>query len=275
MFTRKALLGACLALVGLMPLKSQAEIRTQPVEYRDGKQILEGYLAYDDATESVRPGVLVIPEWWGLTDYPKRRATMLAKQGYVAFVADMYGKGQVTNDPKQAAAWATPLRSDRALMRERAGAGLDVLLANKLTDKTKVAAIGYCFGGTTALELARGGAPLAGVISFHGDLSRTENEGPDNIKCKILVCHGADDPMVTPASVMTFVDEMKLAKADYQINVYANAVHAFTNPEADGHHIPGIGYSESADKRSWMALNDFFSEVFGAEQVTKMPAEKM
>ena len=241
---------------------ARAELRTQEVEYRDGATVCKGFIAYDDATEDLRPAVLVVPEWWGMTDYPKHRATQLARMGYVAFVADIFGNGKTTDDPQQAGAWATPFNKDRHLMRQRAQAGLDALLSQKYVDKSRVAAIGYCFGGTTCLELARAGAPLVGVISFHGDVRRTDDEGPDNIKAKILVCHGAEDPMVPLAALTLFADEMKQAKADWQVNVYSGAMHAFTNPAADSHHIPGIVYNEQADKRSWMALCDFFAELF-------------
>ena len=266
---RSSTLAAGFAAVVLLLLSSsiaRAKIRTQEVEYRDGPQVLRGVLAFDDATEDARPAVLVVPEWWGMTDYPKHRATQLARMGYVAFVADMYGDGRKTDDPKQAGAWATSFMKDRNLMRQRARAALDTLLNQRYVDKARVAAIGYCFGGTCCLELARAGAPLAGIISFHGDVTRTPDEGPDNIKSKVLVCHGADDPMVPMAAVNTFAEEMKLAKADWQINLYSGAVHAFTNPAADSHHIPGIAYNAEADRRSWMALNDFFAELFRQEE---------
>ncbi len=241
-------------------------IRTQVIEYRDGPTVLEGFVAYDDATEELRPAVLIAPEWWGLTDYPKHRAEQLARMGYVAFAIDMYGKGEATDDPAQASKWVTPFYSDRKLCRQRAQAGLDTLMAQKYVDKSRVAAIGYCFGGMVALELARSGAPLAGVITFHGDVRRAGDEGPDDIKAKILVCHGGDDPLVPMKAVWEFQDEMNQAKADYQINIYSGAKHAFTNPAADSHHIDGIAYNEQADKRSWMALNDFFAEIFRLPQ---------
>ena len=261
-------MGRCLFASSLMfamcivaPM-ARGAIRTTPIEYRDGPVVLEGYLAYDDATADARPAVLIAPEWWGLTDYEKHRAEQLARMGYVAFVIDMYGKGQATNDPQQAGKWATPFHSDRNLMRRRAKAGLDVLMSQKMTDPKRVAAIGYCFGGSVVLELARAGEPLAGVITFHGDLSRAENEGPDNITAKILICQGADDPMVSAQAVSAFEQEMKEAKANYQINLYGARCMPFTNPAADEHHIPGIGYNKQADKRSWMALCDFFEELF-------------
>lgn len=251
-----ALLLVCLATT------ARAEIRTQTVEYRDGETILEGFLAFDDASSNLRPGVLIAPEWWGLTDYPKHRAEQLARMGYVAFAIDMYGKGATTDDPAEAGKLMTPIKNDRKLMRRRAQAGLDTLMDQKYVDKNKLAAIGYCFGGTTVLEMARDGSPLAGVICFHGDLGRTDNEGPDKIHAKVLVCHGADDPHAPLKTVDPFEEEMKLAKADFQVNVYSGAMHAFTNPDADRHHIPGIAYNEEADRRSWMALTDFFAEIF-------------
>jgi dienelactone hydrolase len=238
------------------------EIRIEKIEYRDGPAVLEGFLAYDDATQDLRPGVLVIPEWWGLTDYPKHRAVQLARMGYVAFVADMYGDGKTTDDPAQAGQWATPFFTDRGLMRQRAGAALTKLLDQKYVDKSRVAAIGYCFGGTGVLELAREGAPLVGVIAFHANLTRSADEGPDSIKAKILICHGADDPLAPVSTVPTLIQELKEAKADYQVNIYSGAVHAFTNPDADSHHMDGVAYNAQADKRSWMALNDFFAEIF-------------
>jgi dienelactone hydrolase len=251
-----------LALVLCLSSFLKAELRMQQVEYKDGDTTCEGYLAYDDTNTNLRPAVLVIPEWWGLDDYPKHRADQLAKMGYVAFVADIYGQGQNTQDPAQAGAWAKPFQTDRKLFRRRAMAGLNTLLDQKYVDKTRVAAIGYCFGGTGVLELARSGAPLVGVVSFHGALARTDDEGPDAIKSKILVCHGGDDPMVPAKQLGAFEAEMKEAGANYQINIYSGAVHAFTNPAADSHHIPGIGYNEQADRRSWAAMKDFFEEVF-------------
>jgi dienelactone hydrolase len=240
----------------------RAEIRTEPVEYHDGPTLLKGFLAYDDATQDVRPGVLVCPEWWGLTDYPKHRAEELAKLGYVAFVADLYGDGRVTADPAEAGAMHAPLMADRKMLRQRTQAALDTLTAHKLVDKTRIAAIGYCFGGAAAIELARAGAPLVGVVSFHGDLSRTPDEGPDHITAKVLVCHGGADTMVTPATLASFEQEMKEAGVDCQINIYSGAKHAFTNPAADTYHLPPVGYNEEADHRSFAAMKDFLAEVF-------------
>ena len=251
-------------LVSLMAASfARAAIRTDAVEYRDGATVLEGFLCYDDSLQSQRPAVVVYPEWCGTTQYPKHRAEMLAKMGYIAFAADMYGKGVTTDDPQQANALHAPFMKDRAMLRQRAMAGLNTLLGQKYVDHSRVAAIGYCFGGGISLELARAGAPLVGVISFHGDLSRTDDEGPDKIQAKVLVCTGADDAFVPASLVSSFEEEMKLAKANYQVVVYGGTKHGFTNPEADSHHIPNISYNAQSDARSWAALNDFFAEVFG------------
>jgi dienelactone hydrolase len=174
----------------------------------------------------------------------------------------MYGKGVTTEDPQQAGKWSTPFGEHRDQTRQRAQAALDTLLSQKYVDKSRVAAIGYCFGGMVALELARSGAPLVGVISFHGNLSRTPAEGPDNIKAKILVCHGGADPMVPAKVVAAFEEEMVQTKSNYQINIYGGAMHAFTNPAADSHHIPGVAYNEQADHRSWADAKNFFAEIF-------------
>ncbi len=240
---------------------ARADLRTQTVEYYDGSTKCEGFLAYDDATADARPGVLVCPEWWGLTDYPKRRAEQLARLGYVAFVADIYGGGQVTAEPAEATRLSKPFGADRALVRRRAGAALDVLMNDKRVDKAHVAAIGYCFGGMAVLELARGGSPLAGVVAFHGSLGRTDAEGPDHITGKVLVCHGADDPLVPAPALAAFEQEMKREKVDYEIDLYGGAMHAFTNPAAATYHVAGVAYDAEADRRSWASAQDFLAEV--------------
>jgi dienelactone hydrolase len=242
-----------------------AAVKTENITYKQGDTELQGYLAYDDNMKDKRPGVLVVPEWWGLNEYPKSRAEQLAKLGYVAFAADMYGKGKVTEDPKQAGQWAGELRGNRQLMRERALAALDELKKNQRVDSSKIAAIGYCFGGTTVLELARGGADLAGVVSFHGGLDSAPGMEAKTVKPKVLVLHGADDPMATETQVSAFQKEMKSAKADWQTIIYSGAVHGFTNPKNGAGALGGaVAYNEKADKRSWQAMQDFFAEIFGS-----------
>jgi dienelactone hydrolase len=251
-----------LAVILMATTNSRAAIKTQDIEYKDGDVQLKGYLAYDDSQSGARPAVLVIPEWWGLTDYVKHRAEQLAGLGYVAFAADIYGKDVTTNDPKEAGKLAGAFYKDRAMMRNRAMAGLNVLKQQPQTNASKVAVIGYCFGGTTALELARGGADVIGVVSFHGGLDFQNDDDNKNIKGKLLLCTGADDPMIPMEKVEKFQDALRKAKANFQINIYCDAKHAFTNPEADSHHIDGIAYNAQADQRSWSAMKDFFTEIF-------------
>jgi len=219
-------------------------------------------LVYDNASQAPRPGILVFPEWWGMTDYPQHRAEQLAQLGYVAFAADMYGDGAQTDDPKEAAAWSGKVHGDSATLRARAQAALDVLANDPHVDRTRIAAIGYCFGGTVALELARSGANIVGVVSFHGGLSTANPDDAKNIKGKILVCTGAEDKFIPPDQIAAFEDEMRNAGVDYQVIVYGGAHHAFTNPAADSHHIPNIAYNANADHRSWAAMRSFFDEVF-------------
>lgn len=254
-----------LLIIGLLCLWSVnagAELQTEAVEYKHGDTVLEGYLAYDNAIKGKRPGVLVVHEWWGNNDYSKRRAEQFAKLGYVAFALDMYGKGIIAKDAKEAGALAGKYRSDRKLMRERANAGLDVLRKHELTDTKRMAAIGYCFGGTTILELARSGAPLAGFVSFHGGLDTSDLKDAANIKGKVLVLHGGDDPYVTAEQMAAFQEEMRKAEVDWQVYIYGGAVHSFTNPDSGNDKSKGLAYDEKADKRSWEAMKMFFAEIF-------------
>jgi dienelactone hydrolase len=255
-------LSVSLALILLMASTAQSEVVTEPVIYNHGEAELEGYLAWDNALEGTRPGVLVVHEWTGLNDYTKMRCRQLAELGYVAFAVDMYGKGIRPQTPEEASKQAGIYRSDRELMRARVNAGLDVLLNNKLCDRSRVAAIGYCFGGGTVLELARSGAAIAGVVSFHGNLDTPDPTVAKNINCKILVCHGADDPHVTWDQVMAFVDEMRAADVDYQFIAYSGAVHSFTNPNSGNDPSGGAAYNPVADRRSWQHMKMFFDELF-------------
>jgi dienelactone hydrolase len=240
----------------------RAEIVTKTVEYKQNGTTLEGYLAYDDSIKTARPGVLIVHQWKGLGDYEKMRAEMLAKMGYVAFACDIYGKGVRPSTMQEAGAQAGKYKSDRALLRERVKAGLRTLRAQQGVDGKHIAAIGYCFGGTTALELARSGAEIVGVVSFHGGLSTPTPEDAKNIKAKILACHGADDPNVPPAEVAGFEKEMREAKVDWQLIAYGNAVHSFTDKSAGNDNSKGAAYNENADRRSWEAMKDLFAEIF-------------
>lgn len=251
-----------LALILFMASTAQSDVVTEPVTYNHGQAELEGYLAWDNALEGKRPGILVVHEWTGLNDYTKMRCRQLAELGYVAFAVDMYGKGIRPQTPEEASKQAGIYRSDRELMRARVNAGLDVLLNNELCDSDRVAAIGYCFGGGTVLELARSGAPIAGVVSFHGNLDTPDPTVAENIKCKILICHGADDPHVTWDQVRGFIDEMRAADVDYQFIAYSGAVHSFTNPNSGDDPSRGAAYNPAADKRSWQHMKMFFDELF-------------
>ena len=242
--------------------EAQAALRTEVVGYKHGDAVLEGYLAYYDAIKVKRPGVIVVHEWWGLNPYVKMRAEQLAKLDYIAFAIDMYGKGVRAKDPKEVGTLSGIDRGNRPLMRARANSGLEVLRNHALVDTNRIAAIGYCFGGTTVLEMARSGAELVGVVSFHGGLSTPNPSDAKNIKGKVLVLHGADDPAVPPDQVIAFQDEMRKAGVDWQMVSYAGAVHSFTNPEAGNDPSRDAAYNEKADKRSWEAMKQFFAEVF-------------
>lgn len=259
-----------LFLAGLLAVSAvvalSAKVVTKPVAYEHAGTKLEGYLAYDDAKASPEhpaAGVLVVPEWWGLNEYPKHRAEQLAEMGYVAFAVDMYGAGVTTMDPKKAGELAGQFYG-KPLMAERANAALEQLLATKLVDPTHVAAIGYCFGGSAVQALAYSGAPLAGIVSFHGGLIPVPADAAAKTKAKILICHGAVDPFIKPEEVSAFMKAMNDGKFDYQFVSYAGAVHAFSNPKADevakATGLP-IAYNAAADKRSWAHMKVFFREI--------------
>lgn len=258
--------------IALFASQALAAVKTQAVEYKDGDTVLEGYLAYDDALPGKRPAVLVVPEWWGLNDYAKGRARQLAEMGYVAFAVDMYGKGVLAKTAKEAGELAGKFRSDRAMMRTRIASALAELRKNDRVDPKRIAAIGYCFGGTAVLELARSGADIAGVVSFHGGLDNPKPDDAKNIKCKVLVLTGADDPSVSAEQVKAFQDEMRKAGVDWQMTFYSGARHGFTNPDNGNPPTGPVAYNEKADKRSWQAMKDFFAELFG-ETPTTAPAK--
>ena len=255
-------LAGMVILCGVLASVSSAAVQTKAIEYQDGDVVLEGYLAWDDARTGQRPGILVVHEWWGLNDYAKSRARQLAELGYVAFAVDMYGKGVLAKTREEAQKLTGPFYKDRKLMRQRAAAGLEVLRKQELVDTTRIAAIGYCFGGTTVLELARSGANLVGVVSFHGGLATPDPEEAKAIKAKVLVLTGAADPSVPPEQVKAFQDEMTKAGVDWYLTSYGGAVHAFTNPASGHDPSKGVAYNAAADRRSWTAMKDFFTEIF-------------
>jgi dienelactone hydrolase len=250
-------------------MSAQASVVTRDIDYEQNGVKLRGFLAYDDAKTRAGklPGVLVVHEWWGLNDYVKGRAVKLADLGYVAFALDMYGKGVLATDPKTAGELAGQFRG-KPLMAERAQAGLDQLLGTGLVDPARVAAIGYCFGGSTVQALAYSGAPLAGIVSFHGGLIPASADAVARNKAKILVCNGAIDPSISPEQLAAYLKSLNEAKFDYRFVQYAGALHAFTNPDADSiaqanPSMKGfVGYSPSADRRSWTDMRVFFDEIF-------------
>lgn len=237
-------------------------LHAEAVEYRHGDVVLEGYLAYNRDQKGKRPGVIVVHEWRGHNPYVRRRAEELAKLGYIAFAVDMYGKGVYAKDHEEAARMSGVFRENRALARARAKAGLDLLLKHELCDGKRVAAMGYCFGGTTALEMARAGFDLVGVASFHGNLSTPNPADAKNIKGKVIAFHGADDPFIPKDQIAAFHEEMKNGGVDWQFVSFGGAVHSFTVREAGNDPKQGMAYNEAADRRSWEMLKLFFAEVF-------------
>lgn len=249
-----------IALASLCANVLNAAIKSETVEYKQGDVTLEGTLVYDDAIKGARPGVLVVHQWKGISEHETQHAAMLAKLGYAAFCADIYGKGVRPITPQDAGAEAGKYKKNRALLRERANAGLETLRKQKVVDPKQIAAIGYCFGGTTVIELARSGADVAGVVSFHGGLDSPTPADGKNIKCKVLACHGADDPFVPAQDLEAFESEMRDSGVDWRLIKYGGAVHSFTDRKADG-SMKGAKYDEKADRRSWADMKAFFNEV--------------
>lgn len=239
-----------------------AALKSQMVDYKDGDVALQGYLAFDTKFKGPRPAVLVVHEWMGLDAYAKKRADMLASLGYIAFAADIYGKGVFPKSMDEAAKISGDWKVNPAPFRARVKAGIDAMTAQKNVNAKKVAAIGYCFGGTAVLELARAGSEIQGVVSFHGGLSSKEEvKNAGVIKTKILVLNGADDPFVKRAEVQDFIEEMQKSKADWQLIDYGNSVHKFSNPEAGNDPSKGFAYNKLMDDRSWAAMKAFFNEI--------------
>ncbi|MBK9332236.1 MAG: dienelactone hydrolase family protein [Ignavibacteria bacterium] len=239
-----------------------AEIIEENYEYIIGDKTYQGYVAYDNSAEGVKPGVLIVHQWKGLGEYEKMRARMLAELGYVAFAVDVYGKDIRPVSAEESGKEAGSYYADRNLFRERVNGGLSELMKMSNVDKSKIAAIGYCFGGAGVLELARSGADINGVVSFHGSLKSGNPEDAKNIKTKVLILHGAIDPNVPESDVSAFKKEMEDAGKDYVLTEYSGAVHSFTNVNAGNDPSKGSAYNENADKRSWEAMKVFFKEIF-------------
>lgn len=252
-----------LAVLVASLLPASAAIKSGPVDYQHGNVSLEGWQAHDDTKSGKRPAVLVVHQWKGLSDYEKKRAEMLAELGLNVLCVDIYGKGVRPANPKDAGAEAGKYKSNRSLLRDRVNVGLEILKKHPLTDTSRIAAIGYCFGGTTVLELARSGANVAGVVSFHGALDSPAPADGKNVKCRVLALHGADDPFVPQKDVDAFSAEMRDAKVDWQLVSYGGSVHSFTLWDAGNDNSKGAAFNEKADKRSWEAMKAFFAELFG------------
>lgn len=241
-----------------------SNLHTETVRLSADGTEMECYLAYDDQSDAPRPGVLVVHEWWGLNDYIRRRAHMLAELGFAALAVDMYGAGEVADNPDDAGRLMNGVLGDMSQAESRMGAALEYLQNHGSVDSQRIAAIGYCFGGAMVLHAARTGMPLAGVVSFHGALGSAHTPAPGSVRAKVMVCHGADDVLVPEDGVTALKDEMQAAGADLRFISYPGALHGFTNPEADAngkkYGLP-LAYSEDTDKRSWQEMQAFFKEV--------------
>jgi dienelactone hydrolase len=237
-----------------------AAVIGKDVTYKAGDQTMKGFLAYDDAVKGKRAGVLVVPEWWGANDYARKRARMLAEAGYVAMVVDMYGNGQVADNPKDAGALAGSVNKNPDVAYARMDAARTFLDAQPGVKKGELAALGYCFGGGVVLNMARAGMPLKSVASYHGVLATDISVKPGSIKTAIRVFHGEADPIVPPEQVESFKTEMANAQADYMLVAYPGVKHTFTNREADSYAaqfgLP-LKYDPEADKDSWTRTLEF------------------
>ena len=242
-----------------------AVMHQEPISYEDGDVELKGYLFWDDAFTGKRPGVLVAHEWWGLNDYAKLRAEMLAETGYVAFAADMYGAGKITRDADEARGWMQQISSNQEAWQRRASLALEQLKAHPKVDAERLAAIGYSFGGATVMQMVYAGADLAGVVSFHGALPPATPEQAAKVKARVLVAHGDADGFVPAERIQAFKRALSQANVDWEMDIYGGAKHSFTNPYADGYGMEGLAYQEEADRRSWLRALAFLEDIFEQE----------
>ena len=252
---------AALTAALFLALPASAEVKTKTITYNDGETELSGLLAWDDSMSGPRPGVLVVHEWWGLNDYAKGRAEALAAEGYVAFAVDMYGTGKVTEHPDQAGTWAKEITANLSAWVKRAETGLEVLQSQDQVQADKLAAIGYCFGGSTVMQMAYADSPLKAVASFHGSLPPA-SEDVTKVNPRVLIAHGRDDSFIPAERVIAFQDALDRTEADWEMTIYANTRHGFTNPDAGKFGIENLAYNEVADRRSWAATLQMLEEVF-------------
>ena len=254
-----------LALVLSGMAVSKAAVIGKTVEYSADSVTLKGYIAYDDKVTDKRPGILVVHEWWGLNDYARKRADMLASLGYVALAVDMYGNGKTVNHPDDAGKFSSEVMKNMPAMKARFMAALDLLRKNEHVDPSRIGAIGYCFGGGVVLNMARAGVDLDGVVSFHGNLTTQSPAEKGNVKARLLVCNGAADKFTPAETIKNFKAEMKGADVNLKFINYPGAMHSFTNPAATElgkkFNLP-LAYNEKADKESWAAMKEFFRKVF-------------
>jgi dienelactone hydrolase len=255
-----------LSALFLVQIPAEAAVKTEIVSYKVGNKTFKSFLAWDDAVKGKRPGVLVFPEWWGVNEYAHKRAEQLAGMGYVALAADMYGDGKTTEHPEEAGAMAGAVRKDIKEWEARAQAALKILRDNPNVDSKKVAAIGYCFGGSTALQLAYTGADISAAVSFHGALMVPDDQQVKAIKAKILICHGAADSFIPEDTALQVRNALEKGKVDYEMQYYGGAQHSFTNPDAGKKGVPGLAYNAKADHRSWTAMTRLFQEVFATKK---------
>jgi dienelactone hydrolase len=252
----------CAALLALaLSAGVEAAVKTQEITYDQGGTPLKGYLAYDDSVKGQRPGVVVVHEWWGLNDYAREQARRLAEAGYVAFAADMYGDGKVARHPQDAKAFVAEATKDPATVKARFDAARAVLEKQSQVDASRLAAVGYCFGGGVALSMARAGEPLAAVATFHGAMPSPGPVEKGAVKPAILIQTGGADPMVPPAKVEAFAKELKDAGANVDVVVYPGAKHSFTVPGADKEGMDGLKYDPDAARKSWARMIEFFKKT--------------
>lgn len=256
---------ASMIIALFLVLEVNAEIVTTEISYRQGDTTMKGMIAYDDAIEGKRPGVLVVHEWWGHNEYARKRARMLAELGYTALAVDMYGDGKTASHPDDAGKFSNAVGGNLPLAKARFDAAVDTLKQQPTVEADKIAAVGYCFGGGILLNMARMGTDIAGVVSYHGSVATKSPAKKGDIKTRIRVFNGADDPFVKAEQIEAFKREMENANADYKFVNYQGAVHSFTNPDADAvgkkFNLP-LRYNAEADRDSWQQTQDFFKEIF-------------
>lgn len=257
---------AGLLLAFALGVPGHAAIRGEEISYQDGGVVMKGYLAYDDSIKTPRPGILVVHEWWGHNAHARERARALAGLGYTALAVDMFGDGKTADHPKAAGELSGAVRKNLPAMQSRFNAAYKVLASHRTVDASRIGGIGYCFGGSVVLEMARHGANLAGVAAFHASLTTGSPAAPGKVRAEVLVLNGAEDPFVKPDTIEAFKKEMDSARVKYRFINYPGAVHSFTNPDATANgkkfKLP-LAYNAEVDKQSWAEMRNFFSRVFG------------